>query len=110
LGEYVRNRKLLGLEDAVRKMTCLNAAKVGLFDRGLLRAGQFADITIFDPMAVADHATYLEPFQFSTGIAWVMVNGQIVLEAGGHTQARPGRALRRGQTSLPTSGSTGNSN
>jgi len=95
LGEYVRNRKLLRLEDAVRKMTALNAAKVGLFERGLLRPALFADVTIFDPNSVIDHSTYLEPFQYSTGIIYVVVNGEIVLDQGHETTARPGRALRR---------------
>ena len=93
LGEYVRNRRLLRLEDAVRKMTSLNAAKVGLLDRGLLRPGLFADVTIFDPETVVDQATYLEPFQYSDGIRYVLVNGQLVLDGGQHTHAHPGRAL-----------------
>ncbi|HUG92046.1 MAG TPA: amidohydrolase family protein, partial [Planctomycetaceae bacterium] len=97
LGVYVRERKLLRLEDAVRKMTSLNAAKVGLLDRGLLRAGQFADITMFDPERVIDRATYTEPFQYGEGIEYVLVNGQVVLEKGAHTGALPGRALRRGR-------------
>jgi N-acyl-D-aspartate/D-glutamate deacylase len=97
LGDYVRNRRLLRLEDAVRKMTSLSAAKAGLVDRGLLRPGLFADITIFDPGTIADHATYLEPFRYSTGIAFVLVNGRIVLDRGQHTHARPGRALRHGR-------------
>jgi N-acyl-D-aspartate/D-glutamate deacylase len=96
LGEYVRNRQLLGLEDAVRKMTSLNAAKVGLLDRGLLRPGSFADITVFDPNAVIDRSSYLEPFQYSDGIDYVLVNGQVVLDGGRATDARPGRALRHG--------------
>jgi N-acyl-D-aspartate/D-glutamate deacylase len=96
LGEYVRNRKLLRLEDAVRKMTALNAAKVGLFERGILRPGLRADVTIFDPETVIDHATYLEPFQYSSGIVYVFVNGELILDHGRHTQARSGRALRRG--------------
>ena len=95
LGEYVRQRGLLRLEDAVRKMTSLNAAKVGLIDRGLLRPGQFADVTIFDPKTVIDQSTYLEPFQYSRGIITVLVNGQTVLDQGKDTLARPGRALRR---------------
>jgi N-acyl-D-aspartate/D-glutamate deacylase len=95
LGEYVRSRKLLSLENAVRKMTSLNAAKVGLLDRGLLRSGLFADVTVFDPEAVVDRSTYLEPFQYSTGIVHVVVNGQLVLNDGKPTEARPGRALRR---------------
>jgi N-acyl-D-aspartate/D-glutamate deacylase len=96
LGEYVRVRPLLRLEDAVRKMTSLNAAKVGLVDRGLLRPGQFADVTAFDPDRVADRATYLEPFRYAEGIAFVIVNGRPVLDRGRSTGARPGRALRRG--------------
>lgn len=97
LGEYVRNRRLLRLEDAIRKMTSLNAAKAGLVDRGLLRPGQFADVTVFDPQRIADRATYLEPFQYSVGIPYVLVNGQVVLDGGKHTHAHPGRALRHGR-------------
>jgi len=94
LGVYVRDRGLLRLEDAVRKMTSLNAAKLGLRDRGLLQSGAFADIVIFDPARVIDRSTYEEPFQYSEGIEYVAVNGQIVLDRGHHTGARPGRALR----------------
>jgi N-acyl-D-aspartate/D-glutamate deacylase len=96
LGVYVRDQKLLHLEDAVRKMTSANAAKIGLIDRGMLRPGYFADITIFDPKTVIDHSTYVDPFQYSTGIAYVLVNGKLVLARGRATQARPGRALRHG--------------
>ena len=95
LGVYVRELKLLTLEDAVRKMTSLNAAKLGLRDRGRLQAGAFADITIFDPDQVLDKATYTEPFQNNIGIESVIVNGQVVLDHDRHTGARPGRALRR---------------
>jgi N-acyl-D-aspartate/D-glutamate deacylase len=95
LGVYARERGLLRLEDAVRKMSSLNAAKLGLRDRGLLRAGNFADVTVFDPEGIVDRATYLDPFQYSAGIELVIVNGQVVLERGKHTGARPGRALRR---------------
>ncbi len=94
LGEYVRNRRLLWLEDAVRKMTSLNAAKAGLYDRGLLRPGLFADVTVFDPDQVTDRATYLEPFRYSVGIRYVLVNGKLVIDDGQHTHAHPGRALR----------------
>ncbi len=97
LGEYVRNRKLLSLEEAVRKMTSLNAAKAGLYDRGLLRNGLGADVTVFDPKAVIDRSTYLEPFQYAGGIIHVVVNGRLVLEDGRPTGARPGRALRHGR-------------
>jgi|GEM_PF-481957 len=95
LGLYARERKLLSLEEAVRKMTSLNASKLGLMDRGLLRAGQFADITIFDPVSVRDKSTYLDPFAYSEGIVYVIVNGEVVLEQGRHTGAKPGRALRK---------------
>jgi N-acyl-D-amino-acid deacylase len=96
LGVYVRELKVLRLEDAVRKMTSLNAAKLGVTDRGLLRAGNFADLTLFDPERVADHATYDKPFQYPDGIAYVVVNGKLVIDGGKHTGARPGRALRHG--------------
>ena len=94
LGVYVRERGLLRLEDAVRKMTSLNAAKIGVRDRGLLQAGLFADITIFDEKRILDRSTYEEPFQYSEGVAYVIVNGQTVIDKGTHTGARPGRALR----------------
>jgi N-acyl-D-aspartate/D-glutamate deacylase len=97
LGVYVRRRGVLRLEDAVRKMTSLNAAKLGLVDRGLLRPGQFADVSVFDPDRVIDRATYLDPFQYPEGIAWVIVNGRVVLDHGRHTGDRPGRTLRRGK-------------
>jgi len=102
LGEYVRNRQILRLEDAERKMTSLNAAKVGLIDRGLLKPGQYADIVIFDPATVIDHSTYLEPFQYNTGISSVIVNGKVALEGGQSTSARPGRALRHGRPMSPS--------
>ncbi|RUL84217.1 N-acyl-D-amino-acid deacylase family protein [Tautonia sociabilis] len=95
LGHYVRERQLLGLEEAIRKMTSQNAAKAGLLDRGLLRPGAFADVTVFDPETVIDRSTYLEPFQYSEGITHVVVNGTLVLDDGRSTGARPGRALRR---------------
>jgi N-acyl-D-aspartate/D-glutamate deacylase len=94
LGVYVRQRGLLSLEDAVRKMTSLNAAKLGLRDRGLLRGGNYADVTIFDPERVIDRATYTNPFQYSEGIEYVLVNGHVVIDKGKHTGARPGKALR----------------
>jgi N-acyl-D-aspartate/D-glutamate deacylase len=97
LGVYVRELNVLRLEDAVRKMTSLNAAKIGIMDRGLLRPGQFADITLFDPARVVDRATYTQPFQYSVGIEYVVVNGKVVLDQGNHTGARPGRALRRAE-------------
>ena len=95
LGRYVREQNLLTLEEAVRKMTSLNAAKVGLLDRGLLRPGFAADVTIFDPETVVDEATYTDPFHYNKGIEYVVVNGRIVLQRGTHTGARPGKVLRR---------------
>src|SRR5216117_3655201 len=74
LGVYVRERGLLRLEDAVRKMTSLNAAKIRLHERGLLQPGQFADITIFDANRIIDRSTYAEPFQYGEGIEYVIVN------------------------------------
>jgi N-acyl-D-amino-acid deacylase len=94
LGVYVRQRDMLRLEDAIRKMTSLNAAKLGIRDRGLLRAGHYADLTLFDPERVLDRSTYTDPFRYSEGIEYVLVNGQVVLDKGKHTGARPGRALR----------------
>ncbi len=94
LGVYVRELGLLRLEDGVRKMTSLNAAKVGLLDRGILRAGMAADVTVFNPETVIDQATYTEPFQYNVGIQHVIVNGQLVLKDNKHTGKRPGRALR----------------
>lgn len=96
LGEFVREAGLMSLEDAVRKMTATPSARLGLADRGLLRDGLAADITVFDPATVASTATYEAPRSFPVGIDWVIVNGEIVVAAGEHTGATPGRALRRG--------------
>jgi N-acyl-D-amino-acid deacylase len=95
LGVYVRQQGLLRLEDAVRKMTSQNAAKLGLRDRGILRPGAYADLTLFDPQRVIDRATYADPFQYSEGIEYVIVNGKLVLDRGKATGTLPGRALRR---------------
>jgi N-acyl-D-aspartate/D-glutamate deacylase len=95
LGVYVRDRGLLTLEDAIRKMTSANAAKIGQPDRGVVRPGAFADLTVLDPDNVIDRSTYTDPFRYSEGIAYVVVNGQVVLDAGKSTGAKPGRALRR---------------
>ena len=94
LGHYARDLKLFPLEFAVRKMTSLAAQRVGLSDRGLLKAGMAADITVFDPVTVADKATFEQPHQPSVGFAYVFVNGQKVLDHGKLTAARPGRGLR----------------
>ncbi|HEY6789337.1 MAG TPA: D-aminoacylase [Trebonia sp.] len=93
LGEFVREKKLVPLEEAVRKMTSLPAARFGLTDRGLIQPGAQADITIFDPATVADMATFSQPQQYPEGIIYVIVNGQVVVEQGKHTGRQPGRVL-----------------
>jgi N-acyl-D-aspartate/D-glutamate deacylase len=94
LGRYVRQRELLRLEDAIRKMTSQPAQRVRLSDRGLLRPGFAADITVFDPATVIDRASFEDPHQVSEGVRYVLVNGQVVLDEGTLTDARPGRGLR----------------
>ena len=94
LGHYVRDQHLMTVEVAVRKMTSLAAQRVGLEDRGLVRPGMYADITVFDPRTVSDRATFEQPHQPSVGIEYVFVNGQAVLRHGKMTDARPGRGLR----------------
>ena len=94
LGHYVRDEKVLGLEEAVRKMTSLPASRMRLRDRGILRAGMAADIVAFDPMTVRERATYADPLHYSEGIPYVAVNGRLVVDEGRITEARPGRVLR----------------
>ncbi len=93
LGRYVREEKLISLEEAVRKMTSANAAKIRVYDRGLLRPGQWADVTVFNPETIIDNATFEQPHQYASGIEYVIVNGKLVLERGKHTGARPGAIL-----------------
>jgi N-acyl-D-amino-acid deacylase len=95
LGQFVREEALVSLEEAVRSMTSAAAARLGLSDRGLVRDGYAADLVGFDPARVRSNATYDQPRQFPTGIEWVVIGGEIVVEAGEHTGARPGRVLRR---------------
>lgn len=94
LGVYVREKKLLPLEEAVRKMTSMPAQRFGITDRGLLREGYRADIVIFDPDVVIDRATFEKPHAYAQGINYVIVNGTIVVEEGKHTGARPGMVIR----------------
>jgi N-acyl-D-aspartate/D-glutamate deacylase len=94
LGRYVREEKLLSLEEAVRKMTSLAASRMGLLDRGVLRTGMAADIVVFDPDTIIDRATFAKSHQYSRGITEVVVNGVTVLRGGEHTGAKPGKALR----------------
>jgi len=94
LGRYVRERKILTLEEAIRKMTSLPAGKLGLQDRGLIREGFWADIVIFDPREISDKSSYQDPHQYPVGIPYVLVNGQVVVEEGKHTGALPGKVVR----------------
>ncbi|WP_058835795.1 N-acyl-D-amino-acid deacylase family protein [Luteimonas abyssi] len=94
LGHYVRERGLMTLEEGIHRMTGLPAANWKLRDRGCLQPGCFADIVVFDPATIIDHATYAEPRQFATGVADVFVNGVQVLRDGEHTGATPGRVVR----------------
>jgi N-acyl-D-amino-acid deacylase len=97
LGEFVREERLLSLEEAVRKMTSAPAARLGLTDRGRLADGLAADVVVFDPVRIRSLATIEEPRQFPEGIDQVIVNGTLVVDAGAHTGATPGRALRHGR-------------
>ncbi|HET7288613.1 MAG TPA: D-aminoacylase [Pyrinomonadaceae bacterium] len=94
LGRYVRDEKLLSLETAVHKMTGAPATRVGLRERGLIKEGMFADITVFDPAKVIDRATFESPNQYPAGIEYVLVNGKISVDKGQRTQALAGRVLR----------------
>jgi N-acyl-D-amino-acid deacylase len=92
---YVRDEKLLRVEEAVRKMTFLPASNIGIARRGLLREGYFADVVVFDPQTIQDHATFEKPMQYATGVSEVWVNGVEVIRDGEHTGAKPGRVVRR---------------
>lgn len=94
LGWYVRERNLLKLEEAIRKMTSLPAQRIGLKDRGLIKEGMWADISIFDPKTVIDKATSSDPHEYSEGIEYVIVNGCTVIERGKHTGKLLGKVLR----------------
>ncbi len=94
LGKYVREERVISLEEAIRKLTSFPAETLRLTGRGKLEPGFFADVVIFDPQTVADHATYEQPHQFATGIRDVFVNGVPVLKNGAHTGRTPGRFLR----------------
>lgn len=94
LGRYVRDEHVLSLEDAIRKMTGAVAERLLIRDRGLLRAGMYADVVVFDPATIAEHSTFEKPHQLSTGIEQVFVNGVQVVRDGKHTGAKPGRAVR----------------
>jgi N-acyl-D-amino-acid deacylase len=94
LGKYVRDEKVITLEEAIRRLTSLPATNLKIQKRGVLQPGYYADLAIFDPAKVQDHATFEKPAQYSTGMVHVLVNGIPVLENGEHTGARPGRIVR----------------
>jgi dihydroorotase/N-acyl-D-amino-acid deacylase len=94
LGEYVRVQKVLTLEAAVQKMTGLPAKRMGLADRGCIREGCAADVTVFDAATVADKGTFDNPHQYPVGIEYVLVNGEAVVDGGKFTTARAGKVLR----------------
>ena len=94
LGKYVREEGVISVEEAVRRLSSLPATNLKLSDRGMLAEGYFADVVVFDPDTIIDHATFAEPHQYSTGVIHVLVNGEQVLENGEHTGATPGRVVR----------------
>jgi N-acyl-D-amino-acid deacylase len=94
LGAYVRTRHVVSLEEAIRKMTSRPAIRVGLRDRGIIRQGFTADVTVFDPAAIRDVSTFDDPNHYSVGVRHVIVNGRPVLAEGRLTTERPGRVLR----------------
>ncbi|HSG82641.1 MAG TPA: D-aminoacylase [Gemmatimonadota bacterium] len=98
LGRYVRDEGVITLEEAVRRLTSLPAANLGLARRGALAPGYFADLVVFDPQRITDHATFDDPHQYASGVRHVFVNGEQVLADGEHTGATPGRVVRRART------------
>jgi len=98
LRKYVREERILSLEEAIRRMTSAGAARLGLMDRGLLRPGFWADVTIFDPLNVKELATYSDPMRYSEGIEYVFVNGKLTIEHDKHTGARAGVPLKHRPT------------
>lgn len=94
LGRYVRDLHVLTVEEAVKKMTSMNADKINIKERGLLKEGYWADVTVFDPKTVADRATFEKPHQYPVGIPYVVVNGKVVIDQGKHSGALPGQVLR----------------
>src|SRR5438105_1703468 len=93
LGKYVRDEKVITLPEAIRRLSAFPATNLGLDHRGMLKEGMFADVVVFDPATIADHATFEKPHQYATGVKHVFVNGVQVIKDGEHTGAKPGRAL-----------------
>jgi N-acyl-D-amino-acid deacylase len=109
LGKYVRDEEAVPLAQAVRGLTALPASNLGLRQRGSLAVGNYADIVVFDPATVSDHATYDQPHQYATGVTEVFINGVQVLSGGEHTGATPGRVVRGpGWTGWPDGGACRN--
>jgi N-acyl-D-amino-acid deacylase len=103
--KYVREDHALSVQEAVRRMTALPAANLSLRDRGSLKVGNFADVVVFDPATIQDHATYERPHQLATGVSDVIVNGRFAIDAGRPTGAPTGRAVRgRAWTGAPGGG------
>jgi len=94
LGKYVREERLITLEEAIRKLTSLPAGNLKIDRRGILKKGNYADVVIFDPDTIQDNATFVEPHQYATGVMHVFVNGVQVISDGEHTGATPGRVVR----------------
>ena len=94
LGKFVRDEKIIPLREAIRRLTSFPAANLKIRNRGSLKEGYFADVVVFDPETVSDHATFKKPHQYSTGVSHVFVNGEQVLREGEHTGAKPGRVVR----------------
>jgi N-acyl-D-amino-acid deacylase len=110
LGKYVREEQVIPLEEAVRRLSLLPATNLKLARRGALKPGYFADVVVFDPATIADHATFEKPHQYATGMKQVFVNGVQVLKDGEHTGAKPGRVVRGAgwkRTSPPTASRNG---
>jgi len=105
LGRYVRDEKAATLQDAVRRLTSLPATNLSLKQRGWLKPGYYADVVVFDPATIQDHATFEKPKQLATGVDDVFINGVQVLRGGKHTGAKPGRVVRGpGWTGWPGGG------
>jgi N-acyl-D-aspartate/D-glutamate deacylase len=100
LGKYVRDDKILTLEQAIRKMTSFPAQRLGLRNRGLIKEGFWADIVIFNPLKVRDKATYEKPYQLPEGIPHVVVNGTVVIENGKKNKKAPGSVIRRNEETM----------
>ena len=105
LGHYVRDEHATTLQDAIRRLTSLPASHIGVKQRGSLKSGYYADVVVFDPETIEDHATFEKPDQLATGVDDVFINGVQVLKNGRHTGAKPGRFVRGpGWTGWPGGG------